>query len=67
MTIQDGEQGSDRWSFDHLFLDQDNVPTLVEVERSSDTRVRRDIRGQLLDYAAKALVYRVKIREYGAR
>jgi hypothetical protein len=51
------ENGSDRWSVDHLFLDQDAVPTLVEVKRSSDTRIRREVVGQMLDYAANAVVY----------
>ncbi len=49
--------GSDRWSLDHLFLDQDGVPTLVEVKRSSDTRIRREVVAQMLDYAANAVVY----------
>jgi hypothetical protein len=40
-----------------LFLDQDGVPTLVEVKRSSDTRIRREVIGQMLDYAANAVVY----------
>jgi hypothetical protein len=51
------EAGSDRWSVDHLFLDADAVPTLVEVKRSSDTRIRREVVGQLLDYAANAAVF----------
>jgi hypothetical protein len=51
------EGGTDRWSVDHLFLDQDAVPTIVEVKRSSDTRVRREVVGQMLDYAANAVVY----------
>ena len=42
---------------DHLFLDQDAIPTLVEVKRSSDTRIRREVVGQMLDYAANAVVY----------
>ncbi|MEW6578641.1 MAG: hypothetical protein AB1435_05540 [Chloroflexota bacterium] len=42
---------------DHLFLDQDGVPTLVEVKRSSDTRIRREVVGQMLDYAANAVVH----------
>jgi hypothetical protein len=46
-----------RWSVDHLFLDQDAVPTLVEVKRSTDTRIRREVVGQMLDYAANAVVY----------
>jgi hypothetical protein len=29
-----------RWSLDHLFLDADGIPTLVEVKRGSDTRYR---------------------------
>ncbi len=32
-------------------------PTLVEVKRSSDTRIRREVVGQLIDYAANAVVY----------
>jgi hypothetical protein len=51
------EEGYDQWSLDHLFLDQDAVPTLVEVKRSSDTRIRREVVGQMLDYAANAVVY----------
>jgi hypothetical protein len=51
------EDGGGRWSVDHLFLDQDAVPTLVEVKRSSDTRIRREVIGQMVDYAANAVVY----------
>lgn len=55
--IPDREHGHDRWSVDHLFLDQDAIPTFVEVKRSTDTRIRREVVGQLLDYAANAAVY----------
>lgn len=51
------DSGASRWSVDHLFADQDGVPTLVEVKRSSDTRIRREVVGQMLDYAANAVVY----------
>src|SRR5215216_2476435 len=51
------EGSSNRWSVDHLFLDQDAVPTIVEVKRSTDTRIRREVVGQMLDYAANAVVY----------
>ncbi len=51
------DDGSDRWSVDHLFLDQDAVPTLVEVKRSSDTRIRREVVGQMLDYAANSVLH----------
>src|SRR5713101_5291446 len=48
--------GAARWSVDHLFIDGDGVPTLVEVKRSSDTRIRREVVGQMLEYAANAVV-----------
>ncbi len=51
------EEGANRWSLDHLFLDQDAIPTLVEVKRSDDSRIRRQVVGQMLDYAANATVY----------
>src|SRR2546429_134359 len=56
-TLPADEDGGGRWSVDHLFLDQDAVPTLVEVKRSSDTRIRREVVGQMLDYAANSVVY----------
>ena len=46
-----------RWSLDHLFLDQDGIPTLVECKRSSDTRARREVAAQMLDYAANGTAY----------
>jgi hypothetical protein len=55
--VPDQEDGGGRWAVDHLFLDQDAVPTLVEVKRSTDTRIRREVVGQMLDYAANAVVY----------
>lgn len=55
--VASGEEGADRWSLDHLFVDQDGLPTLVEVKRSSDTRIRREVVGQMLDYAANGVVY----------
>jgi len=57
MSVPDEEAGSRRWSLDHLFIDQEGIPTLVEVKRSSDTRIRREVVGQMLDYAANAVVY----------
>ena len=39
---------------DHLLIDQDAVPTLVEVKRSANSQIRREIVGQMLDYAAQA-------------
>jgi hypothetical protein len=55
--IPGDEDEGGRWSLDHLFIDQDAIPTLVEVKRSSDTRIRREVVGQMLDYASNAVVY----------
>jgi hypothetical protein len=55
LASEDG--GSGRWSVDHLFVDQDAIPTLVEVKRSRDTRIRREVVGQMMDYAANGVVY----------
>jgi hypothetical protein len=70
--IPDGEGNSNRWAVDHLLLDQNAVPTLVEVKRSSDTRIRREVVGQLLEYAANFDVYwpsdkirALAVEEYG--
>src|SRR3989304_3079977 len=57
ISLPSQEDVAGRWSVDQLFLDQDAVPTLVEVKRSSDTRIRREVVGQMLDYAANAVVY----------
>jgi hypothetical protein len=57
VALASEEGGGGRWSVDHLFLDQDSVPTIVEVKRSTDTRIRREVVGQMLDYAANAVVY----------
>lgn len=54
-AVPDREGASGRWSVDHLFVDRDAVPTLVEVKRSSDTRIRREVVGQMLDYAANGV------------
>ena len=43
-----------RWAIDHLVVDQDAVPTLVEVKRGSNPELRRSIVGQMLEYAAHA-------------
>jgi hypothetical protein len=49
------EGGGCVYSLDHLFVDQNGVPTLVEVKRRSDTRNRREIVAQMLDYASNGL------------
>ena len=57
MPVPSEEDGADRWSVDHLFLDQEAIPTLVEVKRSTDSRIRREVVGQMLDYAANGVIY----------
>jgi hypothetical protein len=57
MNVPGSDESLGRFSLDHLFLDQDGIPTLVEVKRSSDTRIRREVIGQMLDYAANDVVY----------
>ena len=42
------------WAIDHLIIDQDAIPTLVEVKRGSNPEIRRTIVGQMLEYAAHA-------------
>lgn len=53
--VPDRAGSGGRWSLDHLFLDQEAIPTFVEVKRASDTRIRREVVGQMLDYAANGL------------
>jgi hypothetical protein len=57
LGVPDGEDKSDRWSVDHLFLDQDGTPTFIECKRASNSRARREVVAQMLDYAANGLVY----------
>ena len=56
-SISTGEIGASQWSIDHVFLDQDGIPTLVEIKRQSDSRIRREVVGQMLDYAANCVTY----------
>jgi hypothetical protein len=55
--VPDHEGGGGWWSIDHLAVDQDAVPTFVEVKRASDTRSRREVVAQMLDYAANGSVF----------
>lgn len=55
--IADCEDGGGRWSLDHLFVTRSGVPVLVELKRAVDTRLRREVVGQLLDYAANGVAY----------
>jgi hypothetical protein len=55
--IPSGMNGASQWRIDHFFIDQDCIPTFIEVKRSSDTRIRREVVGQMMDYAANATKY----------
>ena len=55
--IPNEEGGGNWWAVDHLLLDQAGVPTFVEVKRSEDTRARREVVAQMLDYVANATAY----------
>lgn len=57
LSVPDDSDQAGRWSLDHLFLDQDGIPTFVECKRSSDTRGRREVVAQMLDYAANGTQY----------
>jgi hypothetical protein len=55
--VPDQAEGAERWSLDHLFIDGNGVPVLVEVKQASDTRARREVIAQMLDYAANGVAY----------
>lgn len=55
--VPTAEGGAQTFSLDHLFVDAQAVPVIVEVKRSSDTRIRREVVGQMLDYAANGQRY----------
>jgi hypothetical protein len=57
MGVPGAEYETGRWSLDHLFLDQDGIPTFVECKRATDTRGRREVVAQMLDYAANGVEY----------
>lgn len=55
--IPNHEGGASFWSIDHLLVDQDAVPTFVEVKRASDSRTRREVVAQMLDCAANGSLF----------
>jgi len=57
MPVPDPSTGSDRWSIDFFLADQNATPTFVECKRYLDTRARREVVGQVLEYAANAQYY----------
>lgn len=57
MPVPDPNSGVDRWNIDFMYSDQDAVPTFVECKRYTDTRSRREVVGQMLEYAANGHHY----------
>jgi hypothetical protein len=43
------------WSLDHLFVDQNGILTLVEAKLFQNPESRRDVIGQIVEYAANAV------------
>ncbi len=61
MPVADPATGSaSRWSIDLFFVDQYGIPTLVECKRNDDTRARREVVAQMLEYAANGHHYWTK-------
>jgi len=57
MPVPDPGTGQARWSIDFLFADQEAIPTFVECKRFGDTRARREVVGQMIEYAANGHRY----------
>ena len=57
MGVPSQQNGGTQWFLDHLFIDHEGIPTFIEVKRSTDTRIRREVVAQMLDYAANATEY----------
>lgn len=60
VDLPDDDESAFRWRMDHLFIDQDAVPTIVEAKRGKNPEKRRTIIGQALEYAAYAKHLRVR-------
>jgi hypothetical protein len=59
-SVYDERDVNAHGTLDHLFVDSDGVPVLVEVKRSTDARIRREVVGQMLDYATGASNWKVE-------
>lgn len=54
INVKESEESGVYYYLDHLLVDEDGIPVLVEVKRSTDTRIKREVVGQMLDYASRA-------------
>lgn len=57
MPVTDPSTGIPRWSIDFFLADQYGIPTLVECKRCDDSRSRREVVGQMFEYAANGHHY----------
>ena len=57
MPVPDPSTGDNRWSIDLFMVDQDATPTFIECKRYNDTRAKREVVGQMLEYAANGHHY----------
>lgn len=57
VPVPEPEEGRDNWSLDLLLADQDATPTLVECKVERNAESRREIIGQMIEYAANAKFY----------
>ncbi|XHX78323.1 MAG: hypothetical protein RBJ76_28525 [Stenomitos frigidus ULC029] len=69
MPVPDPNTGADRWSLDFFFVDQDATPTFVECKLFRSTEARRQVVGQLIEYAANGHHYWTKelIRDFAVQ
>ena len=65
MPVPDPSSGKDRWYIDFFLSDQHAFPTFVECKRYAVNESRREVVGQVLEYAANAHHYwdREQLRE----
>jgi hypothetical protein len=57
MPVTDPATGQARWSIDMFLADQYGIPTLIECKRCDDSRTRREVIAQMLEYAANGHHY----------
>jgi len=58
--VSESVEAGSRWALDHLFVDQDAIPILVETKLATNPEIRRAVVGQMLDYAANAQYWDVQ-------
>lgn len=65
MPVPDPSTVENRWSVDFFLSDQNAIPTFIECKRFNDTRSRREVVGQMFEYAANGHQYwdREEMRE----